>query len=110
MKNIYHEADAVTLRFVEVVEYLREECHISVSRIERELGITPTMLHRQMRNPERGIIRPYWIENICRVYRVRPLWLVLGVGDRFYDCSNPPLYLERSNKAIIDAHTSFTAE
>lgn len=108
MKNIYHEADAVTLRFISIIEYLHDECHISISRIERELGITPTMLRRQMRNPERGIIRPFWIENLCRVYKVRPVWLILGVDERFY--SRPPLYLDRSNMSAMAEHTSLTAE
>lgn len=110
MKYKYYEADALTLRFIKVVEWLREEQHVSISRIERELGITPTMLHRQMKNPERGIIRPFWIENLCRVYRVRPVWLVLGVGEWFYSSANPPLYLERSNKSATAAQTALTAE
>lgn len=110
MKYKYYEADAVTLRFITIVQYLREEKHVSISHIERELGITPTMLHRQIRNPERGIIRPYWLENLCRVFLVRPNWLIFGIGERFYETSNPPLYLERSNRSATAAQTALTAE
>lgn len=110
MKNIYHDADEVTLRFIEVVEYLREECRIPIARIERDLGITPTMIYRQMKNPARGIIRPYWLENLCRVYKVRPVWLIFGVGPKFYKFADLPSYLSKLNNDTIEEQTEFTAE
>lgn len=108
MRTPNRNADAVTLRFLKVVERLREEFHIPISHIERELGVPRTYIHRQLANPERTLLRPYWLENICKVYNVRPVWLMLGVDDMFY--SSVPLYLSKLNKAATAAHTSLTAE
>ena len=110
MRYKTNEADAVTLRFLQIIDWLREEHHISISHIERQLGIAPTIIHRQRKNPERSLIRPFWLEALCREYHVRPTWLLLGVGHRFYVTSNPTLYLDRSKMLATSEQTEFTAE
>lgn len=84
MLHIPNEASAVTRRFFEALDVLKQRNEItSVVSFAERYKINVSNMYTLRKEPERRIIKPEYLVYLSRDYKISSEWLLLGTGKMF---------------------------